>query len=63
MSHYNSLTTKRHQEDLAKIIFEVMQNNNVSLLHAYSIVAQMVSSDIVTDKVKAKVDKYNGVQE
>lgn len=57
----NILTVKRHQKILAKMIVEIMRNEDLSLLEAYVKLASMATSDEVIDLAKQKVKEINGV--
>lgn len=60
MSHNNPLTVKRHQEALAKMIVDIMANEDLSLLEAYAKLASMATSDEVVTLAKITVETMNG---
>ena len=62
MSNNNPLTQKRHKQALAKMIVDIMRNEDKSLLEAYASLASMATSDEVVGMAKDIVNKLNGGQ-
>lgn len=60
MSNNNQLTVKRHRQALARMIIDIMRNEDKSLLEAYATLASMATSDEVVDIAKKEIERLNG---